>query len=69
MPLLGAAVIVLIVFTAGGGPPGFALGLVVAACLPLIMEAIFFLQSGVLALPFPQIFDGYEGDLSLVEYA
>lgn len=69
MPLLGAGVVVLIAFTAGGGPPGFAIGLVVAACLPFIMEAIFFLQSGVLALPFPQIFDGYEGDLPLIEYA
>jgi len=49
-----------------GGPAAIPTAILLIILYPVIVELVLYLQSGYFALPFPQIYDGYDGELPVI---
>ena len=63
---LGMSSLAALVTVLTGGPAAIPTALLLIILYPVIVELVLYLQSGYFALPFPQIYDGYDGELPLI---
>jgi hypothetical protein len=66
---IGISSLAAIITVIMGGPTAIPMAILIVLLYPIIVELILYLQTGYPALPFPQIYDGYDGEMPLVEYS